>query len=104
MFGEIWDLPENMSYWLSENEAPWIVNIDLDYFYCDTEDGPQFMVSGDYLTTTFRGLSEALVRGDVGVVTLCLTPDSFTAGWESVEELASRILAILDMEFRLAAP
>ena len=62
------------------------------------------MVSGDYLTTTFRGLSEALVRGDVAVVTLCLTPDSFTAGWESVEELASRILAILDMEFRLAAP
>lgn len=104
MFGEIWDLPENFSHWLRKNEAPWIVNVDLDYFYCDAEGGPQLMVSDDYLTTTFRGLREAMDRGDVGVITLCLTPDSFTAGWASVEMLAARILAILGVEFRLPAP
>lgn len=26
----LWDLPQNLSFWLGDREAPWIVNIDLD--------------------------------------------------------------------------
>lgn len=28
------ELPENIGYWLREWDEPWIVNIDLDYFFC----------------------------------------------------------------------
>ena len=101
MFSPIWDLPNNMSYWLSGSEAPWIVNIDLDYFFCDTDSGPQLMISEEYLNVTFIGLKDAIDRGVVGAITLCLTPDSFTPGWEATEQLAARILAILGLEFRL---
>jgi hypothetical protein len=101
MFSPMWDLPENMSYWLSGNEAPWVVNVDLDYFFCDADDGSVLMISDEYLETTFGGLRDALDRGVVGVLTLCLAPDSFTPGWEATEQLAARILAILGMEFRL---
>lgn len=103
-FSELWELPNNLSFWLGEGGKPWIVNIDLDYFYCDADSGAQVMVSDEYLTSTFRGLKEAMDRGDVGVVTLCLTPDSFTAGWESTEQLAAQVLAVLGMEFRLPTP
>ena len=101
MFSQIWDLPDNLSYWLNEAAAPWIVNIDLDYFYCATSSGLEIMISDEFLTATFRGLKEAIDRGVVGVVTICLTPDTFTAGWKSTEELAARIMDILGMEFQL---
>jgi hypothetical protein len=103
MFSDIWDLPYNLSHWLNEEAAPWIVNIDLDYFYCETSSGMQIMVSEEYLTSTFRSLKEAIERGVVGVVTICLTPDTYTAGWESTEELVGRILSILGLDFQLPA-
>ncbi len=103
MFSPMWDLPKNMSYWLSNNEAPWIVNVDLDYFFCAGNDGSILMISDEYLETTFNGLKDALDRGVVDVVTLCLTPDSYTPGWEATEQLAARILAILGLEFQLPA-
>lgn len=97
----MWDLPKNISYWLSKEEAPWIVNIDLDYFFCDADGHPVRMVSDEYLEKVFAELKGALDRGIVGVVTLCLTPDSFTPGWDATEELAARVLAVLGAEFQL---
>ncbi len=106
-FSPMWDLPENVSYLLGGNEAPWIVNVDLDYFFCDVDvdvdGGSVLMRSDEYLEATFSGLKDAMDRGIVGVFTLCLTPDSLTPGWEATEQLATRILAILGVEFRLPA-
>lgn len=99
-----WDLPENLSYWLAEEEAPWIVNIDLDYFYCQY--GPEdirMMVSEDYIDAVAAGLVDAMHRGAIRVVTLCLTPSSFTPGWEATEALAARILEPLGLTFELPA-
>ena len=30
---DIWNLPNNFSDWLKQDQGPWIVNIDLDYFF-----------------------------------------------------------------------
>lgn len=101
MYSPPWDLPKNLSYWLAEHEAPWIVNIDLDYFFCQFETGMRMMVSDQYINAIAEGLKDAMDRGTIGVLTLCLTPDTFTPGWPETELLASRILQRLGLTFRL---
>ncbi|QFT95404.1 hypothetical protein FIU86_21305 (plasmid) [Roseovarius sp. THAF9] len=101
MYSSPWELPENLSYWLAEREGPWIVNIDLDYFYCQFESDIRMMVSDDYIDAVATGLKDAMDRGTIGVLTLCLTPDSYTPGWTATETLAARILERLDLAFQL---
>ena len=48
-----------------------------------------------------QGLKDAMDRGTIGVLTLCLTPDSYTPGWAATEALAARILERLDLAFQL---
>lgn len=96
-----WDLAQNLSYWLGDREAPWIVNIDLDYFFCEIDDGYGIMVSDHYIDTIGAELKEAMDRGVIGVLTLCLTPDSFTPGWAATEALATRLLEPLGLSFGL---
>ena len=40
-------------------------------------------------------------RGVIGVLTLCLTPDSFTLGWAATEALATRFLEPLGLSYGL---
>lgn len=101
LFSDPWDLPENLAYWLNPDHGPWIVNIDLDYFYCDTENEPEPMFSDRYVELTFSALKQAMDAQTVGVVTLCLTPDSYTPGWEATEALATRALKHLGLDWRL---
>lgn len=97
-----WELPQNLEYWLDEGEGRWVVNVDLDYFYCQGDTAPILMVSDDYLNESFVALKRALSKGRVSVITICLTPDvPLTAGWESTEKLAQKILKILDVDFSL---
>ena len=87
------ELPQNIDYWL---EGRWIVNIDLDYFFCaDAEDGFIQMFSGKYLDATFQGLRRAMDSGNVAVVTVCLTPSNFTPGWAECLRMSRRIFSIL---------
>ena len=106
MYGELWELPENLVYWLTENEndKPWIVNIDLDYFYCKFENDSCMMVSDDYIDTVAYGLQVAMEKGVIGVLTICLTPGpwhGFTPGWPETEALAARLLKYLGLTFTL---
>lgn len=101
MYSALWELPENLAYWLAERDAPWIVNIDLDYFYCQFESDIRIMVSDDYIDAVTSGLNDAMDRGTIGVLTLCLTPDSYTPGWQATEALAARILERVGFTFQL---
>jgi len=101
MHGSPWDLPENLSFWLADREAPWIVNIDLDYFYCQFESGIRMMVSEDYIDAVASSLKDAMDRRAIGVVTICLTPDNYTPGWTATEALAARFLERLGLAFQL---
>lgn len=101
LFSPPWDLPANIDFWLDERRAPWIVNIDLDYFFCEADEGFEPMFSDNYLEAFGKGLKEAMDRGVVSVITLCLTPDSFTPGWDATEALATRILDMLESQFSL---
>jgi len=105
MKAELWDMPNNMEYWLNQSSSPWIVNIDLDYFFWDNEGDTEVMVSDAFLSRTFRPLKDAIGSGKAVVTTICLTPDPpFTGGWEATELLAHKLLKILGMEFELPKP
>jgi hypothetical protein len=101
LFSQPWELPQNLSYWLDPADGPWIVNVDLDFFYCCTEDEPVQMFSDFYLDLTFIALKRAMDNGAVAAVTLCLTPDTYTPGWEATEALATRALRHLGLDWRL---
>ena len=98
------ELPQNLYYWLQRSPAPWIVNVDLDYFFVqgpdDNEEGRWLpMFSNDYIDMIFSQLRMALDDGSAKVVTVCLTPSNFTPGWTECIKLSERIFELLDAEF-----
>lgn len=99
---KIWDLPANTDYWLEDDHGPWIVNVDLDYFFYRTGESADLMVSEKYLKTCFDALAKRMAEGVVSVVTICLTPDEeFTGGWGPSEQLAEQICSYLGVNFHL---
>jgi hypothetical protein len=105
----LWDLLENFDSALDCSSGPWIVNVDLDYFFCPTdqctEDGEDCvytqMVSDAYIERVFELIAKGLKDERIGVVTVCLTPTNFTGGWGATEAMANLALRKVGLEFRL---
>ena len=96
------DLPSELNCRLNDSAAPWIVNVDLDYFFGGSDEDPRIIVSDDFLCKTFLCLRQGMEAGAVAVTTICLTPDSpYTPGWDESERLATKILKILGIDFQL---
>jgi hypothetical protein len=107
MYVDLWEIPENLDFWIASEFKPWIVNVDLDYFFwhhCDDVGDPGVMVTDEYLKICFEVLRKKIENGTVAVTTICLTPESkFTGPWEQSERLAEKVLGFLGIEFRLPA-
>jgi hypothetical protein len=105
MYIELWKIPENLDDWLATKDKPWIVNVDLDYYFwhhCDDDGAPSVMVSDEYLKLCFEIVRRKIEDGTVVVTTICLTPESiFTGSWEQSEKLATRVLGFLGIDFHL---
>jgi hypothetical protein len=102
IIGDLWDAPANMEYWLQKKNSPWIVNIDLDYFFWHDEERPGLMVSDTYIERCITPIHERVKDGSISVITIALTPDEgITGGWEAAESVAKHVLRLLDVEFRL---
>ena len=59
------------------------------------------MFSEHYIDLTFLALKKAMDTNAVAALTLCLTPDTYTPGWDATEALATRALKHLGLEWRL---
>lgn len=95
-------LPGNIDYWLGCGDEQWIVNVDLDYFFCDQEGTRRRMYSEDYIHTVFAAIHDARKVGRVASLTICLTPDEgYTGGWSNAEELCAEVCEILELKFSL---
>lgn len=92
------DLPFNVDHWLRDASAPWIVNLDLDFFYFEVEETWKPMFSQDYIDEFCENLKLAIDRGVVAAVTVCLTPDGYTPGWQSCVDLSKRLFKNLGVE------
>lgn len=101
-FVEAWKVPENLDYWLDQDATSWIVNIDLDYFFCDQDGERKLMYSHEYINSFFSSLQRVREAGKVACLTICLTPDEgYTGGWAQAEELCARACEILEIPFSL---
>jgi hypothetical protein len=96
------EIPENVQYWLNSKDCPWIVNIDLDYFFCAGEDGSNVeqsewlpIFSDAYIDAIFTQVRDSLNSGKVKALTVCLTPSNFTPGWQECLDLSKRIFDIV---------
>jgi UPF0489 domain len=93
----------NLDHWLTRGDHPWIVNIDLDYFfYCsqnvDGDEDYYPLFSEQYVDELFGRIKTAFDAGRIGVVTVCLTPDSFTPGWQVCIDLSERFFKCLGVD------
>lgn len=95
-------VPANMGFYL-DHPARAIINVDLDYFFCnDGQDKRRMMFSDDYISSIFGSIRAHMDAGKVACLTLCLTPDeNYTGGWAQAEELCARVCAMLGIEFVL---
>ena len=73
----LWQVPENLEYWIEPKQAPWILNIDLDYFFCDAKiaDARQLMVSHEYIEAVFDAVRQRMDDGSIAVTTIALSPE-----------------------------
>ncbi|WP_194478586.1 UPF0489 family protein [Bradyrhizobium sp. CCBAU 53338] len=101
---DVWDVPENLDYWLKPELAPWIMNVDLDYFFCDASDDqpPQRFLSPDFISGVFDVIARKRNDGTIGVVTIALTSTKdLTGGWGPAVETARLGLSRLGIDFAL---
>jgi hypothetical protein len=92
---EIWDLQENISYWISkENEFQWILNLDLDYFFTDRKEINYQFLTDEYINAICIEIENSISKIDV--ITIALSPE-FCNGWNS----AFRIMDIISNYFHL---
>jgi hypothetical protein len=97
----LWDIPSNLDYQLAQRK-PWIMNIDLDYFFWHDDAGPGLMVSDAYIDHCVDIVRQRIDDGTIAVTTICLTPEEeFTGGWEPSERLLEHILSRLGIDFKL---
>lgn len=100
---ETWELPGNLDFWLHRGNN-WIVNIDIDYFFCEFANGShRRFLSEDFIASLCAPLKDGLASGVVKVLTICLTPDEggFSGGWAASEAVCAEICKHLGIPFSL---
>ncbi len=98
-----WELLESLEYWINNERGPWIMNIDLDYFFCDDAfDGQRRLMSDDYIVAVFGAVRKMLDDGRVSVATIAMSPE-FCGGWQAAEEVLELVVSTLGFEFKLPA-
>lgn len=85
-----YDLHTNIEYWINDTAEDWVVNIDIDYFFCDDDDGVRYQVFTDeYVTNIGRELSKCIDK--IAVLTIALSP-SFCNGMTNSKRIANLLL------------
>jgi len=99
----MWDVPFNLDYWLGLGRKPWIMNLDLDYFFCDgEEDRAQRMIADPYIDRCMDIIRAKMADQTIAVTTIAITPsDNFTGGWGPSEAMMEQVLSRLGIDFQL---
>lgn len=100
---ETWQLPGALNCLKSTDDAPWICNVDLDFFFYSVDQKVVGrMVSDHYIEQLFNALRRANEANEVGVITVCLSPEC-CGGWASAEAIAAQACDVLGVPFTLPA-
>ena len=78
---QFWLANYNLACWLAYN-APWLVNVDMDYFFSKQGDGHTIQLfSDDYIEQVGSQVKEANDAGNVRCITLAISPE-ICGGWD----------------------
>jgi hypothetical protein len=83
--------------------GPWIMNIDLDYFFCaGPGDQAERMLTESYINCCIEAVRKKMEDGTIAVTTIALSPsEDLTGGWGPSEGLMSEVLSRLGIAFKL---
>lgn len=102
-------LPCNLNYFLSVDRGQWIVNLDIDFFFCsapqndDEADGNSkriVMLSESYITKVFQIIKDKYQDGHIKVITVALSPEC-CGGWENAELVCNLFCEVMGLHFNL---
>jgi len=96
---DVWDIPDILECRLSHSKNKWILNIDLDYFFCGSESYNR-MLSDEYAQAVFNVIHKKYQDGTIKVLTIALSPE-LCGGWEPAEYLCQKLCTIMGLEFSL---
>lgn len=74
------------------NDSPWIVNLDLDYFFSAQPHKLQ-LFSNEFIQEVSELLKKGLRSGSIAVLTVALSPEC-CGSWERAEELLRKLSSI----------
>jgi hypothetical protein len=93
-----WLIPDNVDFWMEKGR--WICNVDLDYFFCDLEDGLTLMVSEQYVVEIFTKIKRLLDQNKITVLTICFSPE-WCGSWKNSEDAWEIIQSCLKTSMKL---
>ncbi len=93
---KIQELPDNILYWIEERKIKWVINIDLDYFFCDRNQKCYKFLSNEYITHICEEIK--LSMDNIIVITICLSPE-FCGGWRNSFQVLKLITDYFDINF-----
>jgi hypothetical protein len=83
----------------NDNGADWVVNIDLDFFFCDGNNNTVVkMFSDQYILDLFNFINEKM--DNIAVLTFCLSPEC-CGGWENALNVATKINEVFGTDFSI---
>jgi hypothetical protein len=98
---DVWHLPGNFDCWLEKVESKWICNIDLDYFFYDSDpEQCDELFSDNYIKQLFGSVRRQLDAGKIECLTLSLSPEC-CGGWKASEMMCQKAVDILGIDFKL---
>lgn len=89
------ELQENLSYWINSNSKnKWIVNIDIDYFFIDTEENRFQFLTDEYVLKIADEIKKSW--DNIEVLTIALSPE-LCGGWDNAVRVARIITEHLNI-------
>lgn len=92
-------LIDNIDY-CSKKEKNMILNIDLDYFFCDIDESSTKLLSEDYIRGLFKKIKIMLDQNTVKVLTIALSPE-FCGGWKNAIDCFEIVRKELNLDIQI---
>jgi hypothetical protein len=94
---ELYDLPDNLAYWInSTKETKWIINLDIDYFFYDSDEKYYQILTDEYVFKIADEIKQAW--NNIEVLTIALSPE-MCGSWEKSIRVAKIITDHLNLEW-----
>lgn len=93
-----WQLPDNLSYWLTNGTNEWILNLDIDYFFTNIDEEYIQLFTDEFVIQIAKEIKKSLSK--IKVLTIALSPE-MCGGWDKSERVARLITDELGLKWTI---